>query len=310
LSLKLLLEQGNAMASVRANGIVIEYEAYGPKDGVPLLLIHGFGQQLIAWSDEWIDGFVRAGLKVIAFDNRDTGLSQKFDRQIPDIASAVQAMRDGRKPEVPYTLSDMAADAAGLLDALGIESAHVAGASMGGMIAQLLALDHPRKVRSLTVIFSTTSDVGLPPSSAEAHQALTSEPGATDRASVIEHVLNSRRAFASTKFAIDDAESALHVGKCYDRMYYPEGPMRHWSAIAASPPRGERLRELKVPTLVLHGSADTLIRSAHGRRLAECVAGAEYHEIEGWGHDMPRSVVPLLHGLVLPFIDRVEQARR
>ena len=307
---KLAAEQGKAMASARANGIVIAYETYGPRDGVPLLLIHGFGQQLTAWSPAWIDGLADAGLNVIAYDNRDTGLSQKFDGQIPDVAAAARAMRDGRKPDVPYTLSDMAADAAGLLDALGIESAHVAGASMGGMIAQLLALDHPDKVRSLTVIFSSTSDAGLPPSTAEAHKALTSEPAGADRASVIAHVLKSRRAYSSTKFAIDDEESALHVGRCYDRMYYPEGTLRHWGAIVASPPRGERLRHLKVPTLVLHGTADTLLPIAHGRHLAGCIAGAEYHEIEGWGHDLPRSVIPVVLERMVPFVDRVEKARR
>ncbi|MGC9954593.1 MAG: alpha/beta hydrolase [Rhizomicrobium sp.] len=294
------------MARIRANGIDIEYETFGPKDGVPLLLIHGFGQQLIAWPEEFIDGLTKAGLSVICFDNRDVGLSQKWDGQIPDLGAVMAALRERRKPEVPYFLSDMAADAAGLLDALGIDSAHICGASMGGMIAQLVALDHPKKTRSLIAIFSTTNDIGLPPSSAEAHLALTTPSPANVRASVIAHTLKSARAYASTGFAIDEVRRAEHVGLAYDRCFYPEGALRHWSAIVASPPRGKRLRALKLPALVLHGTADTLLPCAHGRYIADCIQGAEYHEIAGWGHDMPLGVIPLLHGFMLPFIEKVE----
>jgi pimeloyl-ACP methyl ester carboxylesterase len=298
------------MTTVRVNGFVIDFETFGPKDGIPLLLIHGFVQQSIAWPPEWIEGFARAGFKVIAYDNRDTGLSQKWDGCVPDFAAITSAMREGRKPDAPYTLADMAADAAGLLDALGIESAHVVGASMGGMIAQLVALDHPEKVRSLTLIFSTTGDRDLPPSSREAHLALTTAAPAHDREAVIAHVLKNRRAYASKGFAADDERSAIHIGRCYDRMYYPEGALRHWAAILATPARGERLRGLDLPTLLLHGTDDTLLPCEHGRQLAACIAGAQYHEIEGWGHDMPPGVIPILHGLVLPFIERAEREMR
>jgi pimeloyl-ACP methyl ester carboxylesterase len=154
------------MAGIRANGIDIEYETFGPKDGVPVLLIHGFGQQLIAWPEEFVDGLAKAGLRVICFDNRDTGLTAKWDGIIPDFGAIMAAARERRKPDVPYFLSDMAADAAGLLDALGIASAHILGASMGGMIAQLVALDHSANARSLIEIFTTTNDAGLPPWSA------------------------------------------------------------------------------------------------------------------------------------------------
>ena len=297
------------MTAVRANGIVIEYETFGPKDGIPLLLIHGFVQQSIAWPPEWIDGFAHAGFKVIAYDNRDTGLSQKWDGRIPDPAGISGAMRRGEKPDVPYTLSDMAADAAGLLDALGIESAHVVGASMGGMIAQLVALDHPEKVRSLTLIFSTSGDRGLPPASGEAHLALTTEAPAHDREAVIAHVLKGRRAYASKGFAADDERSAIHIGRCYDRMYYHEGALRHWAATLATPARGERLRGLKVPALVLHGTDDTLLPCEHGRQLGGCIPGAEYHEIKGWGHDLPPGAIPILHGLMLPFLEKAERER-
>jgi len=298
------------MARIRANGIDIEYETFGPKDGVPILLIHGFGQQLTAWPEELVDGLAKAGLKVIVFDNRDVGLTQKWDGQIPNLDAAMTALRAGRKPEIPYFLRDMASDAAGLLSALGIDSAHICGASMGGMIAQLVALDHTAKARSLIAIFTTTGDAGLPPASAEAHLALTTAVPANDRATVIAHVLKGSRAYASTGFAIDEARRAAQIGLAYDRCFYPEGALRHWSAIIASPPRGKRLRALKLPALVLHGSADTLLPPAHGRQIAECIGGAEYHEIAGWGHDMPLGVIPLLHGFILPFVERVEAGRK
>ncbi|MGA7676694.1 MAG: alpha/beta hydrolase [Rhizomicrobium sp.] len=298
------------MAGIRANGIDIEYVTFGPKDGVPLLLIHGFGQQLIAWPEEFVDGLVKAGLRVICFDNRDVGLTQKWDGRIPDLGAVMAALREGRKPEVPYVLRDMAADAAGLLDALGIDSAHICGASMGGMIAQLVALDHPKKTRSLIAVFTTTGDKGLPPSSAEAHLALTTPPPANDRAAVIAHTLKGSRAYASTGFAIDEARKAEHIGRAYDRCYYPQGALRHWSALIASAPRGKRLRALKLPALVLHGSADTLLPPAHGRQLAECIPGAEYREIAGWGHDLPLGAIPLLQGFMLDFVKRVEKGRK
>ncbi len=295
------------MASADVNGTTIEYELLGPKDGVPLLLIHGFAQQSIAWSAEWIEGFTQAGVKIIRYDNRDTGLSRKWDGRIPDFHAIGNALAAGQEPDVPYTLSDMAADAAGLLDAIGIGSAHILGASMGGMIAQLVALEHRSRARSLINIFSTTGDADLPRSTREAHVALLAQPERNDRAAVIAHVLAGRRAYASKGFAVDEERLALRIGQCFDRMYYPEGSLRHWAAIVAAKPRGQRLRSLELPTLVLHGLDDTLLPPAHGRRIAECVPGAVYHEIAGWGHDMPPGVIPRLHELILPFIDKVER---
>jgi pimeloyl-ACP methyl ester carboxylesterase len=181
---------------------------------------------------------------------------------------------------------------------------------MGGMIAQLVALNHPSKTRSLISVFSTTSDPSLPPSTPEAMAALTSRPSATDRASVIAHSLKGRRAYASTKFPFNEARLSALIGANYDRMYYPEGSTRQYAAIMASPPRTERLKSLNVPTLVLHGSADTLLRPEAGRHTAQCIPGAEYHEIDGWGHDMPLEVIPLVHGFILPFVRKVEASRK
>ncbi|HEY2034810.1 MAG TPA: alpha/beta hydrolase [Rhizomicrobium sp.] len=294
---------------IHANGIEIKYEEQGPEDGTPLLMIQGFGTQMTGWPDEFFGMLASAGLRVIRFDNRDVGLTQKWTGIFPKVQDIQQALKEGRKPDVPYTLADMASDVAGLLDELGIESAHIAGSSMGGMIAQLVALDHPKKTRSLISIFSTTGDPSLPRSTPEAQAALMARPDGTDRDTVIAHSLKGRRAYASTKWPFDEKRLAELIGRSYDRSFYPEGTLRQWAAIMASPPRTERLKSLKVPSLVLHGSSDTLIPPAAGRHTAECIPGSEHHEIEGWGHDLPLEVIPILRDLIVPFIARVEVAR-
>jgi len=296
------------MPQIHANDIAIEYEEIGPGDGPPFLLIMGFGSQMTSWPREFRDGLAKGGLRVITFDNRDVGLTQKWHGQIPDIRAIQAALASGQKPDLPYSLADMAADAAGLLEALDIESAHIAGASMGGMIAQLVALDHPRKARSLISIFSTTGDPSLPRSSPEAVAALTSP--ATDRQAVVAHALKGRRAYASTAYPFDEERLAALIGESYDRSYYPEGTQRQWAAILAGPPRTERLKSLRIPALVLHGGADTLIPPEAGRHTARCIAGAEHHELEGWGHDLPLGVLSRLFDLILPFVNRVETMRQ
>ena len=297
------------MARIRANGIEIEYEITGPRDGVPLLFINGFGSQLTSWPEQFHQALEAAGLRVVRFDNRDVGLTQKWDGIVPDVRAVLAAVREGKKPDVPYVLSDMAADAAALLTALGIESAHISGASMGGMIAQLVALDHPEKARSLISIFSTTSDPSLPPSSPEAMAALTTPAPATDRDTVIAHSLKGRRAYASTAWPFDEERLGKLIGLNYDRMFYPEGSGRQYAAIMASAPRTARLGALTLPTLVLHGSADMLLRVEAGRHTAQCIPGSRYHEIEGWGHDMPLEVIPQVTGLIAAFIRGVEAQR-
>ena len=297
------------MPRIEANGIEIEYDVSGPEDGAPILLIMGFGTQMTGWPEEFRQMLTDAGLRVIRFDNRDVGLTQKWDGVMPDIRAAQAALREGGKPDVPYTLDDMAADAAALLDELGIRSAHIAGASMGGMIAQLVALNHPAKARSLIAIFSTTGDPSLPRSTPEAQEALMSRPPSNKREDVIVHSLKGRRAYASTRFPFDEERLARQIGANYDRSFYPQGTLRQWAAIIASPPRTERLKQLRIPALVMHGTADTLIPCAAGRHTAECVPGAAYHEIEGWGHDIPLGVIPELRDLIVPFVARVEEMR-
>ena len=222
------------MTKIRANGIEIEYEDIGPRDGVPLLFINGFGTQMTGWPDEFRDGLARAGLRYIRFDNRDVGLTQKWTGQIPDLKAIGEALREGRKPDIPYTLDDMAADAAGLLDALGIESAHISGASMGGMIAQLVALNHPQKARSLISIFSTTSDRSLPPSTPEAQAALVTRPPSPDRDAVVAHSLKGRRAYASTRWPFDEARLSALVGREFRPLLLSR---RHLAAMGGDPRR-------------------------------------------------------------------------
>jgi pimeloyl-ACP methyl ester carboxylesterase len=297
------------MAKIRANGIEIEYEDTGPRDGIPLMFINGFGSQMTSWPVEFRQGLEAAGLRVIRFDNRDVGLSQKWHGIVPDVRAVAQAMSEGKKPDVPYTLNDMADDAAALLTELGIESAHISGASMGGMIAQLVALNHPAKARSLISIFSTTSDPSLPPSSPEAQVALTAAAPSNDRATIISHGLKGRRTYASTAWPFDEERLGKLIGENYDRMFYPEGTGRQYAAIVASPPRTERLKSLKLPTLVMHGTADMLLRVECGRHTAQCIANSEYKEIEGWGHDMPLGVIPTVVGTMVDFVKRVEAKR-
>jgi pimeloyl-ACP methyl ester carboxylesterase len=255
------------------------------------------------------EGLEADGLRVIRFDNRDVGLAQKWHGIIPDVRAVAKAMREGQKPDVPYTLNDMAADAAALLTELGIATAHISGASMGGMIAQLVALNHPEKARSLISIFSTTSDPSLPQSSPEAQAALMTPAPATDRATVIAHALKGRRSYASTAWPFDETFWGELIGRNYDRMFYPEGSARQYAAIMASPPRTERLKSLNLPALVMHGTADMLLRVECGRHTAQCIAGSEYREIEGWGHDMPLGVIPIVVGTIVDFVKQVEAKR-
>ncbi|MGN6146922.1 MAG: alpha/beta fold hydrolase, partial [Rhizomicrobium sp.] len=169
--------------------------------------------------------------------------------------------------------------------------------------------DHPKKTRSLISIFYTTSDPSLPPSPPVAQAALMARPEDNDRATVIAHSLKGRRAYASTRWPFNEKRLAELIGRSYDRSFYPEGTARQWAAIMASPPRTERLKSLKVPSLVLHGSSDTLIPPAAGRHTAQCIPGSEHHEIEGWGHDLPLEVIPILRDLIVPFIQHVEAKR-
>jgi len=274
------------MPSTKANGITIEYETFGSPEDPPLLLVMGLGAQMIAWDDALVAALVDRGFFVIGYDNRDTGLSTWFDEAgAPDFA----ALLSGGEMKAPYLLDDMADDAAGLLDALAIESAHILGASMGGMIVQAFAIRHPGRVRTLTSIMSTTGDpsVGAPhPAAIEALLA----PAPTDLEGVIEATLLGWKISGSPGYPIDEEEIRANATAAYERAFHPEGTARQLAAILASPDRTPGLSKLDVPTLVIHGDADTLVDPSGGRATADVVPAAALWMLPGVGHDLPAAL--------------------
>jgi pimeloyl-ACP methyl ester carboxylesterase len=261
------------------------YETFGDPTDPALLLVNGLGSQCISYQTEWCEGFVDRGFFTIRFDNRDVGLSTKIEQVAPDLGGVLQALRDGKEPVVAYRLADMADDAVAVLDDLGIDRAHVMGVSMGGMIVQQFAIDHPDRLLSMTSVMSTTGDPDVGQASPEAFAILTGPPP-TDRASAIAGQLEGIRTFGSPGHYDPDRLAPL-AGEAYDRGFYPPGVARQMIGIVASGSRSDRLRQVQVPALVLHGDADTLIDISGGRRTAECIPGARFEVLEGMGHDTP-----------------------
>ncbi len=271
------------MATARANGIDIEYETFGDPAHPPMLLIMGLGGQLIAWDDELCRQLAGRGFHVIRFDNRDVGLSTRLDdAPQPDMMAVLQ----GDRSSLAYGLEDMAADAVGLLDALGIDRAHVVGVSMGGMIGQLLAIDHPDRVISLASIMSNTGDpsVGMP--TPEAISLLT-KPPPTEREQVIARELENTRVLGSPGYPFDEERTQRRAAASFDRSFYPAGVARQVGAVVSAADRTERLAKLDLPTVVIHGDADPLVTPSGGEATAKAVPGAELVMIEGMGHELP-----------------------
>lgn len=266
------------------NGIEIEYEVFGT--GRPLLLIMGLGMQMVAWDEEFIELLVAEGHQVVRFDNRDIGLSTRVGGPA-DLMAALS----GDPAAVPYTLSDMAADTAGLLDTLGWESAHVVGISMGGMVAQTLAIEHPGRIRTLTSMMSTPSIALAPPT--EAAMAALLGPPARDREEAIANAAAVWQVIGSPGYDFDHERVARVAGLSYERGYDPAGSTRQLIAIMTAPDRTERLRELTVPTLVMHGDEDPLITPPGGVATADAIPGAKLLTFPGMGHDLPRELWPV-----------------
>ena len=271
------------MAKASANGIEIEYETFGDPSASPLLLIGGLGDQLIFWEDDlWTDLAAR-GYYLIRFDNRDAGLSTKFDDvEMPSLVTLMQ----GESGVPPYTLDDMADDAVGLLDTLGISKAHICGASMGGMIAQTIAIRHPLRVLSLISIYSTTGNRELPPADAIV-LALLLAPVPKEREAYIDHMASLFRAMAGPGFVFDEAWARMITSRAYDRCFSPEGTARQLLAIMTQADRKKALASVTVPTLVIHGTDDPLVPVEAGIETADAIPGAELMLIEGMGHDLP-----------------------
>ncbi|MAT36228.1 MAG: alpha/beta hydrolase [Ponticaulis sp.] len=298
------------MPHMVVNDIGIEYEEYGRKYGKPFLLICGFTRAMTSWPDSLIEQLVDNGYRVIVFDNRDIGLSHQFDdKGIPDMRRIMAGLSDGSATDLaPYTLNDMAKDAAELLKALDASPAIVMGTSMGGMIAQLLALEHPECVKALIPTMTTARNPEITMSTPEAGAVLMDRPANPTRNAIAQRAVTANRVIGSgPTLQATDAELRESAAKEFDRAYRPAGISRQYAAITVTAPWHERLKEIDVPTLVLHGEKDTLILPANGRDVAGRIPGARYVEIPDWGHDMPPKAVPELLKHILPFAESVQE---
>lgn len=275
------------MATAKANGIEIEYETFGDRSGRPLLLIIGLGGQLIAWSEEVLKELVDDGHFVIIFDNRDTGLSSKMEETgVPDVAGTLGALMKGEKVKVPYTFYDMGDDAVGLLDALGIKKAHICGMSMGGAIAQTIAISHPGRLLSLILIYAPTGNPHLPQPKPEIMSLLMAPP-VTERNAYVEQAINTFRTISGSAFSVDEERGRQAFQRAYDRSYYPDGVARNFLANFGRGNRSRALPSITAPTLVIHGDEDPLVPVENGRDAAEAIPGAELMIIKGMGHYPP-----------------------
>ena len=283
--------------------IDIAYNTLGEATDPPVLLISGLGAQLIAWDDAFCQELVDRGLFVIRFDNRDVGLSSHLAGGPLLDPSARTA---GAAQATPYTLAEMAADTAGVIENLGLDSAHVVGISLGGMIAQILAIERPERVRSLTSIMSMTGNgrVGQP---TEAARALLLLPPVSTRAGAMDRSVLFNRAVGSPAYRIDETELRDRAARAFDRAFDPQGVVRQLAAAMATPDRTEDLHRLDLPTLVIHGAEDQLIAVSGGQATAEAIPGAELVVIDGMGHDLPRPLWPTVVERIGGLVDRAEQ---
>ena len=288
------------MPNIRANNIDIYYEENGPADGPVILLVMGLGAQMIAWPDEFIDGLVAKGHRVIHYDNRDVGLSQRMDgAKTPNLVWTMLKARFGLPVRVPYTLTDMAADGIGLLDALGIDKAHVAGASMGGMIVQLMAANHRERLLSMTSIMSSSGKPGLPGARADIQKSfMVKRPPDASRDEAVAFGTELVRSFSYPDPARPENAHAEMTAKAFDRGYYPVGTRRQLLAIIADGSRVERLKTITTPTLVVHGGADPLVPKEGSEDIARHIPGARLEIIEEMAHDLPPSQVGRMVDLI------------
>ena len=284
------------MPLARANGIEIFYDDVGDPNAPALLLIMGLGTQMIAWPEAFCGRLADRGFRVIRFDNRDIGLSTKIENapKVNIQAAFLRALAGLRIPAA-YNLDDMAKDAIGLMDAIGVARAHIVGASMGGMIAQIFAAKHGARTRSLVSIMSTSGDPKLPQAKPAVAAMLTAtRPARSDREASIQFGMNVYRAIGSPGYPAPEPELRAKVECAFDRSYYPIGVSRQMLAILASGSRVDLLTTIRAPTLVLHGEDDPLIPVQGGKDTARLTPGASLKTIRGWGHDIPTALIPTL----------------
>jgi pimeloyl-ACP methyl ester carboxylesterase len=288
----------------QANGIEIVYETIGDPSDPPLLLVMGLGMQLIHWDRELCEELAGRGFRVIRFDNRDAGRSTKIDAPVPSMWRVLA----GRRVRAPYLLDDMAEDAFGLLDHLGIDAAHVVGASLGGMIAQTMAIRRPERVLSLTSVMSTTGErrAGRPKLRV---WGVLARRAPRDKDEYVAYFLRIFRLIGSKGFASDEDRLRELAAASYERGHHPAGTGRQLAAIVASGDRTEKLRGLRTPTTVVHGRADPLVPFRGGRATARAIPGARLLAIPGMGHDLPRELWPQLIDAVVETAARAQAAR-
>lgn len=273
-------------AWVKSNGIEIVCDTFGEPSAPPLLLIMGLATQMIAWDSDFCMQLAARGYWVIRFDNRDIGLSTKFDEAgVPDVISMMWARIQGNPVQAPYTLRDMVEDTIGLLDVLEIEQAHIVGMSMGGMIAQLIAIHHPERVLTLTSIMSSTGDPDLPPPRWDVMGILV-KPKPLERSAYIDHTLSTWRAVSGTGYPFPEERIRQLAVRSFERGLSPGGKMRQLAAILASKNRTQALKSVTAPTLVIHGDADPLVPVECGIATANAIPGAKLMIVEGMGHEL------------------------
>jgi pimeloyl-ACP methyl ester carboxylesterase len=296
------------MPQVRANGIDIEYESFGRAGDPLILLIMGFAAQLISWPEALCHGLAARGFRVVRFDNRDIGKSTHLaDLTAPNARALMAEVAAGRSPDVPYSLDDMADDAVGLIDALGVSHAHIVGASMGGMIAQLVAINHAGRTKSLVSIMSTTGRRNLPSGNRETLSVLFGGPRSMSRNDLIEASILVQRALSSPGFPSSGAEMRATAERRTDRAPFDAaGLARQSAALIAAPPRDGLLKQVRCPALVIHGADDPVIPVAAARDTAESIPGAELIVVPGMGHDFAAALVPVYLRRIGDFVSKVE----
>ncbi|MDH3642866.1 MAG: alpha/beta fold hydrolase [Gammaproteobacteria bacterium] len=292
------------MPQLVANNVQLEYDTFGVPDSRPLLMVMGLGAQLIHWRPGFCEQLAASGHYVVRFDNRDTGLSEKFGHLgVPNIMEMMLRSQQGEPVDAPYSLDDLAADALGLLDALEIEAAHICGASMGGMVVQAMAINAPERVKTLTSIMSSTGNPELPASRDEAMAAMLS-PAAGNRDEAVERSFAVSRVIGSPGFPAPEEDIKARAAETFDRNFYPEGVTRQMAAIAAHGNRKPALAGLSVPALVIHGKDDPLVPVEGGVDTHEALTGSELHLIEGMGHDLPELLWPEIVARIAALTER------
>ena len=275
------------MANATVNNIQIEYETFGDSTSPPLLLVMGLGGQMIFWDDKLCLTIADKGFYVIRFDNRDTGLSTKFGQAgKANLMKAFNDLLKGKKIDPAYTLDDMGDDALGLMDVLGIDRAHICGMSMGAAITQTIAIRHPERLLSMTLVYGSTGSSKVPPPKPEALEYLISPPPA-DREGFIDHFINGNRVLSGPGFAFDEKWHRDMGGRYYDRCFYPEGAGRQVLALLANGSRRRALASVITPTLVVHGTDDPISPVEGGKDIADTIKGSQLMIIQGMGHDLP-----------------------